>query len=400
MNQTQEILTRGVAEINVRENLEEKLNERKKLRVKFGIDPTGFDLTLGHAVPLRKLKQFQDAGHHIILLFGNFTAQIGDPTGKSQTRKVLTKEEVENNAKTYLEQASKILDTKKLEVVYNADWLENMSFSDVLKLSGNFTVSQMLERDMFQERMKKGQHINLVEFMYPLMQGYDSVPIKADVEIGGTDQLFNMMCARPIQKTHQIEPQNVITVPLLVGLDGKEKMSKSLGNYIALNDSSSDMFGKTMSIPDDIIVNYFELTTEISMEEIEAIKQELESENTNPRDIKIRLAKEIVSLYHSLEEANRCEEEFYRIFSERNKNAIPDDIETKNIASKKYSVLDLAIQSELFPSNSEARRKVQEGAFKIDGEAHKDIAAEFFIQAEQEYILQFGKRRFVKVIGE
>lgn len=390
-NQIDEILNRGVAEINVRDDLQEKLNSGKKLRVKFGIDPTGFDLTLGHAVPLRKLKQFQDAGHEIILLFGNFTAQIGDPTGKSQTRKVLTKEDVMENAKTYLKQASKIIDTENLEVVYNADWLENMSFADVLKLAGNFTVAQMLERDMYQERIKNNKEINLVEFMYPLMQGYDSVPLKADVEIGGTDQLFNMMCARPIQKANELEPQNVITVPILVGTDGHEKMSKSLGNYIALMDTPREMFGKTMSIPDDVIINYFELATTVPMEEIAEIKKELEA-GVNPRDIKIKLGKEIVKLYHTEQDANQAEAEFINMFQKKGK---PDEIEEVSLGKPEWNIVDLISETEMVSSKSEGRRMVEQGAVKIDDE--KVDSYEDIIQIGDGVLVQVGKRKFLTV---
>lgn len=390
-NPIEEILNRGVAEINVREDLEKKLKAGEKLRVKFGIDPTGFDLTLGHAVPLRKLKQFQDAGHHIILLFGNFTAQIGDPTGKSQTRKVLTKADVEANAKTYLEQASKIIDTKNLEVVYNADWLEPMSFGDVLKLAGNFTVAQMLERDMFQERMKNNKEINLVEFMYPLMQGYDSVPLKADVEIGGTDQLFNMMCARPIQKANEQIPQNVITVPILVGTDGHEKMSKSLGNYIALTDTPREMFGKTMSIPDECLINYFELATEVPMEEIKKIKQELK-QGINPRDIKIRLAKEIVKLYHSTEEADKAEQEFLNMFQKGGK---PDEIEEISLGKSEINIVDLITETEMVSSKSDGRRMVEQGAVKVNDQKIESI--EDVITINGNILVQVGKRKFLKI---
>jgi len=388
-----ELLNRGVAEINVRENLEKKLKEGKKLRVKFGIDPTGFDLTLGHAVPLRKLKAFQDAGHQVVLLFGNFTAQIGDPTGKSQARKILTKEDVETNAKTYLKQAAKILDINNIELVYNADWLEKMSFSDVLKLAGNFTVAQMLERDMFQERMKKSQQINLVEFMYPLMQGYDSVPIRADVEIGGTDQLFNMMCARPLQKAYGVPVQNVITVPILVGLDGHEKMSKSLGNYIALNDSASDMFGKTMSIPDALIINYFELATGVSLEEIKKIEKELSKSDVNPRDIKIRLAKEIVTLYHTAKDADEAEQNFLQVFQ---KGGIPEDIAEIDLAKEETQLWALINATKLCGSSSNAKQMIEQGSVKIDGEKFADKNE--MIQVKSEMIIQVGKRKWVKIV--
>jgi tyrosyl-tRNA synthetase len=388
----EEILNRGVSEINVKKDLEEKLKSGKKLRVKFGIDPTGYDLTLGHAVPLRKLKQFQEAGHQVVLLFGNFTAQIGDPTGKTQTRKVLTKEDVEANAKTYLEQAAKIIDINKAEIVYNADWLEEMTFADVLKLAGNFTVSQMLERDMFQERIKKEQQINLVEFMYPLMQGYDSLPINADVEIGGTDQLFNMMCARTIQKANGKRPQNVVTVPILVGLDGHEKMSKSLGNYIAIMDTADEMFGKTMSIPDSLIVNYFELATELSLTEIDEIKTELAS-GVNPRDLKIKLAKEIVKLYHSEKDAINAEKNFVEIF--RNKN-IPDDMPEMEVTDSEMQLWSLVNLTKLCASNGEAKRMIEQGSVKIDSKQLKDPRS--MIQIKEEMVLQIGKRKWMKIL--
>ncbi len=392
-NKIDEILNRGVAEINIRADLEKKLKSGKKLRIKLGIDPTGFDLTLGHAVVLRKMKHFQDAGHHIMLLFGNFTAQIGDPTGKSQTRVPLSKEQIEKNAETYLEQAGRVIDINNIEVVYNADWLEPMSFSDVLKLAGNFTVAQMLERDMYQERIKKGQEINLVEFMYPLMQGYDSVPMKADVELGGTDQLFNMMCARTIQKSYGLEPQNVITVPILVGTDGHDKMSKSLGNYIALTDTPREMFGKTMSIPDEIILNYFELATEVSMEEIQTVKKELEA-GTNPRDLKIRLAKEIVKLYHTQEDADKAEQEFLNMFQKGGK---PDKIDEVSIAKEEITIVDLIAETKMVSSKSEGRRMIQQGAVKVDDvkvESHDQV-----IQIGNGVLLQVGKRKFLKILN-
>lgn len=390
-NKIDEILNRGVAEINIRADLEKKLKSGKKLRIKLGIDPTGFDLTLGHAVVLRKMKHFQDAGHHIMLLFGNFTAQIGDPTGKSQTRKPLTKEEIMKNAETYLEQAGKVIDINNIELMYNADWLEPMSFGDVLKLAGNFTVAQMLERDMYQERIKKNQEINLVEFMYPLMQGYDSVPMKADVELGGTDQLFNMMCARTIQKANELEPQNVITVPILVGTDGHDKMSKSLGNYIALNDTPREMFGKTMSIPDDVIINYFELATEVPMEEIEKIKQELET-GVNPRDIKIRLGKEIVKLYYTSQDADAAEKEFLNMFQKGGK---PDVIEEVSIGKAEMNIVDLIAETKMVSSKSDGRRMVQQGAVKVDDEKVEDFKS--IIQVGEGVLVQVGKRKFLKI---
>ena len=389
----EEILQKGVAEINVLKDLTEQLNSSKKLRIKFGIDPTGTDLTLGHAVALRKLKQFQDLGHHIILLFGNFTAQIGDPTGKTQTRKVLTKAEVEKNATGYLEQASKVIDINKVEVVYNYDWLSKMNFADVLHISKNFTVSQMLERDMFQQRIQKNQHINLVEFMYPLMQGYDSVVLKADLEIGGTDQLFNMMCARPLQKAAGQKPQNVLTVPILTGTDGQEKMSKSLGNYIALNDSAQDMFGKIMSIPDSKILEYFELTTTVSLSEIETIKKDLAS-GTNPRDIKMSLAKQVVTLYFSSQTATQANQEFLNIFQ---KNKIPEKIPKVSYPEKELQLWALVNKSGLCQNSSDSKRMIEQGSVKINGEK-KDNKNEV-IPLTKEIILQIGKRKWLKIKG-
>ncbi len=394
-NLVNEILNRGVSEINVREDLEAELWSAKKLRIKLGIDPTGFDLTLGHAVVLRKLKHFQDAGHQIVFLIGNFTAQIGDPTGKSQTRDVLDKQQVMKNAETYLRQAAKVLDVSKFEIRYNADWLENMSFSDVLKLASNFTVAQMLERDMFQDRIKAAKEINLVEFMYPLMQGYDSVPLEADVEIGGTDQLFNMMCARPIQKSLNFKAQNVLTVQILVGLDGKEKMSKSLGNYIAIMDCPKEMYGKTMSIPDEIIINYFELATDVPMEEVRAIEQQLKNEKINPRDLKARLAFEITKLYHGEKEASKAQEEFKEIFQQ---GGLPKEIGECSVVSGRCLVVELLIQSGFCGSKGEAKRSIEGGGVRIDGAKIEDVNFEITLKKGKKKLLQLGKRKFVYLV--
>ena len=257
-NITDQILTRGASDIVIKKDLEEKLKSGKKLRIKFGIDPTGFDLTLGHAVVLKKLADFQKLGHQICFLFGNFTAKIGDPTGKDKTRKVLTDQDIEKNSERYLEQAGLILDIDKCEIFHNHDWLSKLNFEEILEIAGNFTVSKMLDRDMFQKRIADGREINLVEFFYPLMQGYDSIPMNTDLELGGNDQYFNMLAARPIQKHFNKQQQNILTTKILIGTDGKEKMSKSLGNYIALNDKPNEIFGKIMSIPDEAMIEYFE----------------------------------------------------------------------------------------------------------------------------------------------
>lgn len=383
----EKILSRSVTDVVVRKDLEEKLKSGKKLRVKFGIDPSGFDLTLGHAVVLRKLKQFQDAGHQIILLFGTFTARIGDPTGKSKTRIPLTKEAVEKNAETYLDQASKILDIDSIEVVKNGDWLEKMDFGDVLKLAGTFTVSQMLQRDMFQDRMKNDQDINLVEFMYPLMQGYDSVPIKADVELGGNDQYFNLLAGRPIQKKYDLEPQNILTTKILVGTDGKEKMSKSLGNYIALFDSPHEIFGKVMSVPDNTMMEYFECLTDL---DLEAIKAEI---SENPRNAKVKLAKEIITWLHDEEAAKKSEQDFIQKFV---KKEIPDEMPEFSVGKSEIGILDLITKICKFaPSNGEARRMIQGGGVTFDGK--KVVDPTLMIEISGEKILKVGKRKFGKI---
>lgn len=388
-----DLLERGVAQVNVYEDLKERLQNGDKLRIKFGIDPTGSDLTLGHAVPLRKLKHFQDAGHQVCLLFGTFTGQIGDPTGKSQTRPQLTRAQIDEHVKTYLEQAAKVLDVDNIEVVYNHEWLEGMNFADVLQLAGNFTVAQMLERDMFQERIKAGKEINLTEFMYPLMQGYDSVPMKADVELGGTDQLFNMMAARPIQKSHGMRPQNVMTVPILVGLDGTEKMSKSLGNYIALNDSAQEMFGKTMSIPDEAIGQYFELATDVPLAEIAEMKKQMDS-GSNPRDFKMRLGREIVALYHGSAAAEDAQDQFIQVFQ---KGQNPDEIELKELGVANIGIVDLLVEAGLCSSKSEARRMVEQGGVKVDD--LKVDSIDFEVELAEERLVRAGKRKFMRVVS-
>ncbi len=391
-----QLLSRGVVEVNVKEDLRKKLLSGKQLRVKFGIDPTGSDLHLGHSVPLRKLAEFQRLGHHIILLFGTFTGKIGDPTGKDKLRVPLTDEDIQKNMETYLEQAGKILDIENIEIVKNGDWLEKLHFSDVLQLAGSFTASQMMQRDMFKKRIAEKKDINLVEFFYPLMQGYDSVAIEADIEIGGTDQLFNLMAGRKIQEHLGLPAQNIITVPILEGLDGHEKMSKSLHNYVGILDSYSDVFGKIMSIPDDLMEKYFLLLTQKSIEEIHEIL------SLHPRDAKIILAKCITAELHSQELAEKAAEEFTALFSgsEKNKIAIPDDITEKVCDAGTFDILHIAIQTGLFRSNSEARRKVLEGAFKINGKKYTDITEKFQLVSGEEYVMQFGKRHFVKICGK
>jgi len=386
------LLNKSVVDVIVKKELEEKLKAGKKLKVKFGIDPSGSYLTLGHMVPVRKLGEFQKDGHEINLIFGNFTAQIGDPSGKSKVRNALTQEEVEKNAENYIAQVSKFLDVKKIKVFWNNDWLDKLRFSDVVKLAQTFTVQQMMERDMYQERAKKDQAIYMHEFLYPLMQGYDSVQLKSDLEIGGTDQTFNLLAGRTIQKAYGIEPQHILTVPLLVGTDGHEKMGKSLNNYIGVMESPKEMFGKTMSIPDEVILHYFELTTDLSINEIEKIKKLLK-EGENPRNLKIKLAKEIVSIYYSKKEADQEEEEFIQIFSNKQN---PTDIEKVNLNKEKLGIIELVKNSGFSGSNGEIRRLVQGGGVKIDGEKIDDIDKEIDLKTEK--LLQVGKRYFKNVV--
>ncbi len=387
------LLDRGTVEIIVRKELEEKLKSGEKLRIYLGIDPTGSDLTIGHAVPLRKLKHFQDAGHQVVLLFGTFTAKIGDPTGKSETRRPLTDEEIAKNMETYLEQAAKVIDVDNIEIVKNGDWLGKMSFEDVLKLAGTYTVSQMLQRDMYQERIKANKEINLTEFMYPLMQGYDPIPIKADIQVGGTDQLFNMMAGRKIMEAYGAKAQAVITVPILEGLDGKEKMSKSLGNYIGILDSPKEMYGKTMSIPDDLILRYFELATEVDLETIKEYKKQIES-GENPMGLKKQLAKDLVTLYHDKKAANKAAEEFTSIFSNK---GLPDEIDKQTLDKNSWNIVEILAETGLASSKSEARRLVEGGGVKIDGEKVPSIEEEIDISKER--LIQAGKRKFLKVVS-
>lgn len=387
------LLDRGTVEVIVRKDLEEKLNSKKKLKVKLGIDPSGADLHIGHMVVIKKLREFQQAGHHIQLLFGNFTGQIGDPTDKLNARKGKTQDELEKNAEKYLEQVSKILDTDNIEVMWNADWLGKLKFSDVVQLSQIFTVQQMMERDMYQQRIKKEQPIYMHEFLYPLMQGYDSVAMETDLELGGTDQTFNLLAGRTIQKAFDMEPQNVLTVPLLVGTDGADKMGKSTDNYIGVDEAPKEMYGKTMSIPDDLIISYFELATDVPIEKIEEVKKALK-EGENPRNLKMELAREIVTLYHSKDASTQAEKEFIEIFANK---GLPDQIDLQEFDGKKWNIVDLIAEAELTSSKSEARRTVEGGGVRIDGEKVGSIEDE--IDISEEKLLQVGKRKFLKVIG-
>ena len=393
-----QIIKRGAVEVIPEEELKEKLTksykENKPLNIKLGCDPTRPDLHLGHSVVLRKLAQFQELGHQAILIIGDFTAMIGDPSGRNQTRPPLTFEEAKANAESYLAQAYKILHPDKTKIVYNSEWLGKMTFEDVIKLASKYTVARMLERDDFTKRFKSGIPISMHEILYPLAQAMDSVAIESDVELGGTDQKFNLLVGRDIQREYGIEPQIILTMPLLVGTDGTEKMSKSYDNYIGIDESPQNMYGKTLSIPDDLIYTYFELVTDEPIEELKKIKESLENPNINPRDLKRRLARKIVEMYHSKEAAVKAEEEFDKIFV---KKGIPDEMPEMELdSSEEITLLDLIMKAEFAPSRGEARRLITQGGVSIDGEKITD--AKYSFSPEKDFILKVGKRKFMKVI--
>ncbi len=393
INDQLEIIKRGADEILVEADLVAKLKEGRPLRIKAGFDPTAPDLHLGHTVLLNKLRQFQDLGHEIIFLIGDFTGMIGDPTGKSATRPPLTEEDVKENAKSYRQQVFKILDEAQTQVVFNSHWMSSIGAAGMIKLAASSTVARMLERDDFSKRYKSGQAIALHEFLYPLIQGYDSVELKADVELGGTDQKFNLLMGRQLQEQHGQKPQVVLTMPILEGLDGVQKMSKSLNNYIGVDDAPKDMFGKIMSISDDLMWRYFELLSFRPLAEIEDFKNDMEA-GKNPRDIKFLLAEEIIARFHSEEAATQARESFIAQFA---KNKIPDDIPefTFEAGDEGYAIANLLKDAGLTGSTSDAMRMIQQGAVKIDGEKVEDKKLK--IQAGTEGVFQVGKRKFAKV---
>lgn len=390
------VIKLGTAEIVPEDELVKKIRnsirEQKPLIVKLGVDPSGSDLTLGHTVVLNKMRQFQDLGHQVQLLIGDFTGMIGDPTGKSETRKQLTHEQVSANAKTYAEQAFKVLDPEKTEILYNSTWLAPMTFADVVKLTATMTVARMLERDDFHKRFEGNLPISMHEFLYPLMQGYDSVAMKADVELGGTDQKFNLLMGRMLQKEFGQSQQIAIMMPILEGLDGVQKMSKSLGNYIGINEEPNEQYGKTMSIPDELMLKYYELVTDVSIDELEKIKQGLADKTLHPRDVKMRLAQEIVSRYHGEAAAKAAQEHFKTVFQQ---GALPDDIPDVIVSENPVWIVKLLTSTGLCPSNGEARRMLQQGAVKINGNKIDNVDEQ--VQLENGMILQVGKRKFAKV---
>lgn len=387
------LIKRGADEILLEAELVEKLKKNKPLRIKAGFDPTAPDLHLGHTVLINKLRQFQDLGHEVLFLIGDFTGMIGDPTGKSATRPPLTRDDVIENARSYEQQIFKILDPEKTLVMFNSSWMNEMNPSDLIQLAAKHTVARMLERDDFSKRYKSGLPIAIHEFLYPLIQGYDSVAMKADVELGGTDQKFNLLVGRELQKHYGQEQQVVLTMPILEGLDGVQKMSKSLGNYIGIDEVPDEMFGKIMSISDELMWRYFELLSFLPEEDIEKFKQDIE-EGINPRDIKFILGEEIVARFHSEKEATQARENFIARFQ---KGAMPDDITEVEVAATdgNIAIANLLKEASLVSSTSEAMRMMKQGAVKIDGERVED--SKLNIAAGTTHIYQVGKRRFAKV---
>ena len=384
------IISKGADEIIALEELKEKLKEGKPLTVKLGLDPSAPDIHIGHAVVLRKIKQLQALGHKAVIIIGDFTGMIGDPSGKSKTRKPLTKEQVLENAKTYENQIFKILDREKTDLRFNSEWLDKLNFRDVIELSSKYTVARMLERDDFENRMNNHLPIGIHEFFYPLMQGFDSVAIKADIELGGTDQKFNVLMGRTIQKEYNMRQQNALFMPILEGIDGVEKMSKSLGNYIGISEDANVMYEKVMKIPDNLIIKYFNLATDLHPDVVAEIEKSLNDGSVNPRDIKMRLAREIVALYHDEADVQKAEEAFKNIFQ---KNLIPEDLKEVSI-SENPSLISAMVSSGFAPSNSEAKRLVKQGGVKVNEEKVSDIG--FNLSSGD--VVQIGKAKFFKAV--
>lgn len=395
------IIAKGADSVIEVEELEEKLikayRDGTQLTVKLGLDPTAPDIHLGHAVVLRKIRQIQDLGHKAVIIIGDFTGRIGDPTGRSKTRKELTEEQVLNNAKTYENQIFKILDRNKTQVRFNSQWLSKLNFRDVIELSSKYTVARMLEREDFKNRFNQHQSIGIHEFFYPLMQAYDSVAIKSDIELGGTDQRFNILMGRTLQKDYGLESQIAMFMPILEGIDGVEKMSKSLGNYIGIYESAEDMFTKVMQIPDNMILKYFNLCTDIHPDEIEKIEEELNNPNVNPRDVKMKLAREIVTLYHGKQGVEKGEEYFTTVYQQRNiPSNIPEiKIERNIINNGIIDVVAFIGDSGILSSKSEARRLIQQGGVKINGKRITDFKVNNISNGD---ILQIGKDKFLKLL--
>jgi len=396
-----EIIKRGTAEITPETELvaklENSLKKNQPLKIKLGLDPSAPDIHMGHTVVLQKMRQFQELGHQIIIIIGDFTGRIGDPTGKSEARKPLTEEEISKNAQTYKEQIFKILDEEKTQVVFNSHWLAPLNFAQIVDLAAKTTVARMLERDDFSKRYSTNQPISIHEFFYPLMQGYDSVHLNADIELGGTDQKFNLLMGRTLQKEYNQEPQIAITMPILEGLDGVQKMSKSLGNYIGIDEAPEEIYGKAMSIADELMLRYFELVTDITLDELNQLKLQLEKGELHPRDTKMKLAKTLVSMYHGQDAAEKAEEHFKTVFQKRDlPDEIPEFVITSDMLEEgKVWLPKLMVDSDLSSSTSEARRLIKQGAVKINDEKIEDV--DYRLQPEDNMVIKAGKRKFLKI---
>ena len=393
-----EIIKRGAVEVIVEADLLKKLEKSvasgKPLRVKAGFDPTAPDIHLGHSVLLNKMRQFQELGHKVIFLIGDFTGMIGDPTGKSETRKHLSRDEVLENAKTYQAQIYKILDPEKTTIAFNSEWMSRMNAADLIQLAAKQTVARMLEREDFKKRYESQLPISIHEFLYPLIQGYDSVALKADVELGGTDQKFNLLVGRELQKEYGQEPQSIVMMPLLEGLDGVNKMSKSLGNYIGINDPAKEIFGKVMSVSDDLMLRYYELVSAVSLDGLETLKEDVKSGVLHPMEAKKRLASELADRFCAPGEGAKAREDFEKVFSKKN---LPEDMPVVEIAweGENMKLVKIMALAGVAKSNSEARRLVQQGAVEVDQQPMKDVEA--LLPVSGSYILRVGKKRFVKI---
>ena len=397
LNYQMDTINSNLSEIVPEEELEKKiqssLDTKTPLMIKFGCDPSMPDLHLGHSVILNKLRQFQELGHTAVLIIGEFTAMIGDPSGKNKTRPKLSLEQTSENSKTYVDQAMLILSKSNLRIEKNSKWLGRLNFNDVIEIASKYTVARMLERDDFTKRYSSGAPISIHEFLYPLAQGYDSIAVDSDIELGGTDQKFNLLVGRSLQKDYNMSPQCIITMPIIEGLDGKEKKSKSNNNYIALTDGPDEIFGKTMSIPDSLIAKYFQYCTHASADELDIINKKLGNLSCNPRDLKHDLAFKLVEIYHSVDEATKAKENFVNVFS---KDKIPDNVDEYIIQNNKESLISIMINSKMVMSKSEARRLIIQGAVRLDSNKVSDPF--LVIQSNKNLMLKVGKRKFLKII--
>jgi tyrosyl-tRNA synthetase len=386
-----EVIKKDTVDFITEEEFLDKLNRKKQLKVKLGVDPSRPDLHLGHAVVLRKLRQFQRFGHIVYLIIGDFTARIGDPSGRSKTRPLLSEEEVKANSKTYVEQAFKILDPNQTVIKFNSEWLSALTFEDIINLTSRYTVARMLERDDFNKRLAENEPISISEFLYPIAQAYDSIVIEADVEMGGTDQLFNLLVGRKLQEEFGQEPQIVVTMPLIEGTDGSLKMSKSYNNYIAFNDTPDDIFGKIMSVPDHLIIKYMTYLTDISRDKIKDFENKMKNDEINPRDVKMVLAEEVVKMLYNEEEAKKAKDNFVAIFQKKD---MPDDL-PEILVQENETILDIVAKTNVFDSNSEIKRAISQGAIRINDEKIDDF--KFVPNFEDGDVLRVGKKNYFRL---